>query len=159
MKSYDHKKIEQKWQKYWASKKLYKTADVVKGKENYFLLTEFPYPSGNLHVGHWYAFSIPDILARQMRMAGKNVMYPIGFDAFGLPAENAAIKNKLNPRKWTEKNIAYMTKQLQSMGTSFDWSREVRTIDPAYYKWTCLRIGIGGPNCLRWRSMSLGVGK
>jgi leucyl-tRNA synthetase/predicted alpha/beta hydrolase family esterase len=136
MKSYDHKKIEQKWQKYWASKKLYKTADVVKGKENYFLLTEFPYPSGNLHVGHWYAFSIPDILARQMRMAGKNVMYPIGFDAFGLPAENAAIKNKLNPRKWTEKNIAYMTKQLQSMGTSFDWSREVRTIDPAYYKWT-----------------------
>jgi leucyl-tRNA synthetase len=136
MKSYDHKKIEQKWQKYWAAKKLYKTADSVKGKENFYLLTEFPYPSGNLHVGHWYAFSIPDILARQMRMAGKNVMYPIGFDAFGLPAENAAIKNKLNPRKWTEKNIAYMTKQLQSMGTSFDWSREVRTIDPAYYKWT-----------------------
>lgn len=136
MKKYDHKKIEQKWQKYWAAKKLYKTADKVKGKENFYLLTEFPYPSGNLHVGHWYAFSIPDILARQMRMAGKNVMYPIGFDAFGLPAENAAIKNKLNPRKWTEKNIAYMTKQLQSMGTSFDWSREVRTIDPAYYKWT-----------------------
>lgn len=136
MQSYNHKKIEQKWQKYWASKKLYKTLDTVKNKDNFFLLTEFPYPSGNLHVGHWYAFSIPDILARQMRMAGKNVMYPIGFDAFGLPAENAAIKNKLNPRIWTEKNIAYMTKQLQSMGTSFDWSREVRTIDPAYYKWT-----------------------
>jgi len=124
------------WQKEWAKKKLYKTPDSAKGKKNFNLLVEFPYPSGNLHVGHWYAFAVPDILARAMRMQGKNVLYPIGFDAFGLPAENAAIKNNLNPRKWTEKNIAYMTKQIESMGTSFDWSRKVVTCDPAYYKWT-----------------------
>ncbi len=136
MRQYDHRKIEGKWQKKWASQKLHVTPDKVTGKKNFYLLTEFPYPSGNLHVGHWYAFAVPDIYARFQRMTGKNVLYPIGFDAFGLPAENAAIKNKLNPRKWTEKNIAYMTKQLQSMGTSFDWSRAVATIDPAYYQWT-----------------------
>lgn len=136
MRGYDHKKIEKKWQKEWEKKGLYTTKDTQKGKENFYLLTEFPYPSGNLHVGHWYAFSIPDILARTMRMQGRNVLYPIGFDAFGLPAENAAIKHKLNPRKWTEKNIAYMKNQIRSMGTTFDWSREVQTIDPAYYKWT-----------------------
>ncbi|OGG49366.1 hypothetical protein A3C18_02855 [Candidatus Kaiserbacteria bacterium RIFCSPHIGHO2_02_FULL_54_11b] len=136
MKSYDHNKIEKKWQKEWEKKGLYKTPDTVKGKDNFNLLVEFPYPSGNLHVGHWYAFALPDILARAMRMQGKNVLYPIGFDAFGLPAENAAIKNKLNPRKWTEGNIKYMKEQIRSMGTSFDWSREVQTIDPGYYKWT-----------------------
>ncbi|MDP2648812.1 MAG: alpha/beta fold hydrolase, partial [bacterium] len=87
-------------------------------------------------VGHWYAFAVPDILARFRRMQGKNVLYPVGFDAFGLPAENAAIKNKLNPRTWTLSNIEYMKKQIRSMGTSFDWSREVVTCDPAYYLWT-----------------------
>ncbi|MBI4093430.1 class I tRNA ligase family protein, partial [Candidatus Kaiserbacteria bacterium] len=126
MKKYDHTRIERKWQQNWAKAKLYKTADKKKGADNFYLLTEFPYPSGNLHVGHWYAFSVPDIFARHLRMQGKNVLYPIGFDAFGLPAENAAIKNKLNPRKWTEKNIAYMKKQIRSMGTVFDWSREVQ---------------------------------
>ncbi len=136
MKRYDHTKIEKKWQKDWDKKKVYKVSDSVKKKDNFYLLVEFPYPSGNLHVGHWYAFSVPDILARTMRMQGKNVLYPIGFDAFGLPAENAAIKNKLNPRKWTLGNIAYMRKQMQSMGTSFDWSREVITCVPEYYKWT-----------------------
>jgi leucyl-tRNA synthetase len=136
MAQYDHKEIEKKWQKTWEQNKIYTTPDEVPGKENFYLLVEFPYPSGNLHVGHWYAFAVPDILARYQRMQGKNVMYPIGFDAFGLPAENAAIKNKLNPRTWTEQNIAYMTKQIQSMGTSFDWSRKVSTIDPEYYKWT-----------------------
>ena len=136
MRSYDHRKIEKKWQQKWAKVKQYQTRDSVKGKRNFFLLTEFPYPSGNLHVGHWYAFSIPDILARTMRMLGKNVLYPIGFDAFGLPAENAAIRNKLNPRKWTYGNIEYMKKQMAAMGTSFDWSREVITSDPSYYKWT-----------------------
>jgi len=136
MSSYDHRKIENKWQKEWAKKGLYKTSDKVKGKDNFYLLTEFSYPSGNLHVGHWYAFSVPDILARHLRMQGKNVLYPTGFDAFGLPAENAAIKNKLNPRVWTEKNMAYMKQQIESMGTSFDWSRQVVTCDPAYYKWT-----------------------
>ncbi len=136
MKSYDHKKIEKKWQKEWTKKKLYKTADAVKGKKNFHLLVEFPYPSGNLHIGHWYAFAVPDILARTMRMQGKNVLYPFGFDAFGLPAENAAIKRGLNPKKWTYQNIAYMKKQMASIGASFDWSREVITCDPAYYKWT-----------------------
>lgn len=133
---YDHKKIEKKWQQHWAKHKIYTTPDKAPGKDNFYLLVEFPYPSGNLHVGHWYAFAVPDILARMTRMTGKNVLYPIGFDAFGLPAENAAIKHGLNPRTWTEKNIAYMTKQIQSMGTSFDWSRKVSTIDPAYYRWT-----------------------
>ncbi|MEK7156560.1 MAG: class I tRNA ligase family protein [Patescibacteria group bacterium] len=136
MKSYEHKSIEKKWTKQWEKDVLYKTSDKAKGKDNYYLLVEFPYPSGNLHVGHWYAFAVPDILARFRRMQGKNVLYPIGFDAFGLPAENAAIKNKLNPRKWTLGNIEYMKKQIRSMGTSFDWSREVVTCDPAYYRWT-----------------------
>ncbi|MBI2677028.1 MAG: leucine--tRNA ligase [Candidatus Yanofskybacteria bacterium] len=134
MAKYNPSKIEKKWQKSWM--KSFNTKDAVKGKENFMLLTEFPYPSGNLHIGHWYAFAVPDILSRYLRMKGKNVMYPIGFDAFGLPAENAAIKNKVNPRKWTEQNIAYMTKQLQSMGATFDWSRKVSTIDQEYYKWT-----------------------
>lgn len=146
MANYNHKKIESKWRKRWEKDSLYKTPDKAKSpaaakakagtKDNYYLLVEFPYPSGNLHVGHWYAFAVPDILARFRRMQGKNVLYPIGFDAFGLPAENAAIKNKLNPRKWTLGNIEYMKKQIRSMGTSFDWSREVVTCDPAYYKWT-----------------------
>ncbi|MEN9413393.1 MAG: hypothetical protein RLZZ342_480 [Candidatus Parcubacteria bacterium] len=136
MHKYDHTKIEKKWQKDWAKKGLYKTKDKVLGKKNHYLLTEFPYPSGNLHVGHWYAFAVPDIAARALRMQGKNVLYPAGFDAFGLPAENAAIKRGLDPRKWTLQNIAYMKKQMASMGASFDWSREVQTIDPNYYRWT-----------------------
>jgi leucyl-tRNA synthetase len=136
MKNYDHKKIEQMWQEKWRKDSLYTISNKVDGKENFYLLVEFPYPSGNLHVGHWYAFAVPDILARAMRMQGRNVLYPIGFDAFGLPAENAAIKNNLNPREWTLANIAHMKDQIASMGTSFDWSREVSTMDPAYYKWT-----------------------
>jgi leucyl-tRNA synthetase len=136
MRKYDHLKIEKKWQKEWKKAGLYKTSDKVRGKKNFHLLVEFPYPSGNLHVGHWYAFALPDILARALRMQGKNVLYPIGFDAFGLPAENAAIKNKLNPHTWTQENIAYMKSQIASMGTSFDWSREIITCDPSYYKWT-----------------------
>src|SRR3989344_2515838 len=100
------------------------------------LLVEFPYPSGDLHTGHWFAFSVPDIYGRYLRMNGYNVTYPMGFDAFGLPAENAAIQRKIHPGDWTKKNIKAMTKQLQSMGAAFDWSREVQTIDPEYYKWT-----------------------
>lgn len=143
---YDHKKIEKKWQDVWAQNKIYTTPDSAPApsfakategkKENFFLLVEFPYPSGNLHVGHWYAFAVPDILARFHRMQGKNVLYPIGFDAFGLPAENAAIKNGVNPRVWTDGNIAFMKKQIESMGTSFDWSRQLATYTPDYYKWT-----------------------
>ncbi|MEK7116954.1 MAG: class I tRNA ligase family protein [Patescibacteria group bacterium] len=133
---YNHQEIEKKWQEKWKEQKLYETLDEVKGKKNFYTLVEFPYPSGNLHIGHWYAFAVPDIFARTKRMQGYNVMFPIGFDAFGLPAENAAIKNKVDPKKWTYDNIAFMEKQLQSMGNSFDWSRKVITSDPEYYKWT-----------------------
>lgn len=133
---YDHKGIEAKWQKKWQGDNLYKTPDQVEGKNNFYALVEFPYPSGNLHIGHWYAFAVPDIFVRTKRMQGYNVMFPIGFDAFGLPAENAAIKHEVDPRKWTYENIAYMEKQLQSMGNSFDWSRKIITADPEYYKWT-----------------------
>lgn len=136
MAHYSPAKIEKKWQKYWAAKKLSVTKDKVAGKENKMVLVEFPYPSGNLHIGHWYAFALPDMYARYWRMRGFNVMYPIGFDAFGLPAENAAIERDIHPEKWTRGNIASMTKQLVSMGTMFDFSRAVSTIDPAYYRWT-----------------------
>lgn len=133
---YNPAKIEKKWQKVWSGQRLHLTKDSVAKKPNMMILTEFPYPSGNLHVGHWYAFSVPDIYVRYQRMRGNNVLYPVGFDAFGLPAENAAIKNKTSPKVWTEKNIKHMTKQLESMGATFDWTREVSTIDPDYYKWT-----------------------
>lgn len=136
MPKYNPAKIEKKWQKYWEDKELYKASDFSGGKNNFMLLVEFPYPSGDLHTGHWFAFSVPDIYGRYLRMSGFNVMYPIGFDAFGLPAENAAIKNNIHPRDWTKKNIVRMSKQLRSMGAGFDWSREVSTIDPEYYKWT-----------------------
>ena len=136
MEKYDHRTIEQKWQQVWREEKLYETPERAAGKENHYVLVEFAYPSGNLHVGHWYAFSIPDTYARFMRMQGKNVMFPFGFDAFGLPAENAAIKRKLNPRVWTYENIDYMRQQLGTIGTMFDWSREVVTSDPEYYRWT-----------------------
>ena len=136
MPKYNPTKIEKKWQKYWEEKELYKASDFANGKKNFMLLVEFPYPSGDLHTGHWFAFSVPDIYGRYLRMSGFNVMYPIGFDAFGLPAENAAIKRSIHPEAWTKKNIKTMSKQLRSMGAAFDWSREVSTIDPDYYKWT-----------------------
>ncbi|MBI5003698.1 class I tRNA ligase family protein [Candidatus Kaiserbacteria bacterium] len=136
MRQYDHKKIEKRWQKEWEKKKAHVVKDKVAGKKNEYLLVEFAYPSGNLHVGHWYAFAVPDIYGRFRRAQGRNVLYPMGFDAFGLPAENAAIKNKLNPRTWTYANIKHMKGQLASMGASFDWSREVITCDPDYYRWT-----------------------
>lgn len=136
MVKYNPSKIEKKWQKYWDKEKVYEASDFSHDKKNFMLLVEFPYPSGNLHIGHWYAFSVPDIYGRYLRMNGFNVMYPIGFDAFGLPAENAAIKNNIHPRNWTKKNIKTMSKQLRSMGAGFDWSREVSTIEPEYYKWT-----------------------
>ena len=134
--NYEHKEIEAKWQKVWKENKLFETPSEVVGKKNFYTLVEFPYPSGNLHIGHWYAFAMPDIFARAKRMQGFNVMFPIGFDAFGLPAENAAIKRGLDPKKWTYENIAYMESQLTSMGNSFDWSRKVITSDSEYYKWT-----------------------
>ena len=133
---FDHREIEKKWQEQWEKDALYTTNNHYDDRDNRYVLVEFPYPSGNLHVGHWYAFAVTDIYARFLQMQGYNVLFPIGFDAFGLPAENAAIKRGLNPREWTFDNIAYMRTQLKSMGASFDWSREVITADPIYYKWT-----------------------
>ncbi len=136
MKEYDHKKIEKKWQKEWETDGLYKVEDDVAGKENFYQLVEFTYPSGNLHVGHWYAFAVPDIFARYKRMRGWNVLYPMGFDAFGLPAENAAIKEGADPKKWTYDQMDKMRGQFRSMGAVFDWEREVVSCDPSYYRWT-----------------------
>jgi|CXWL01.1.fsa_nt_gi leucyl-tRNA synthetase len=135
-KSYDHKKIEKKAQEKWEKLDLHTTDLSNTIKDPYYLLVEFPYPSGDLHVGHWYAFAVTDIYARYMRMKGKNVLFPFGFDAFGLPAENAAIKNGKDPIKWTYENMDSMRRQVRLMGTSFDWSREVVTCEPEYYKWT-----------------------
>lgn len=133
---YDHTTIEKKWQEKWDAQGLYKTSNKVSGKENFYQLVEFSYPSGDLHTGHWYAFAVPDIHARYKRMRGYNVLYPMGFDAFGLPAENAAIKHGGNPQAWTERQMESMRIQLCSMGAMFDWSREVVTCNPSYYKWT-----------------------
>ena len=133
---YNPSKIEPKWQKEWSKKKLYFAKDKVKGKKNFYLLTMFPYPSGDLHVGHWLPYTGTDIYGRFKRMQGYNVMSPIGFDAFGLPAENAAINRNLDPKIWTYNNIKTMKKQLNQIGTILDWSREVITAEPNYYKWT-----------------------
>lgn len=136
MKSYDHKKIEKKWQKEWEKKKLYEVKNGAKGKKFYGLI-EFPYPSGaGLHVGHIRSNTAMDIISRKRRMEGYNVLYPIGWDAFGLPTENYAIKTGKQPEKVTKENTDMFRKQLKSVGFSFDWSREVNTTDPAYYKWT-----------------------
>lgn len=133
---YNPSEIEKKWQDYWNKNNTYTVQNKVDGKENFYALSEFAYPSGNLHVGHWYAFAVPDIYARYKRMNGYNVLYPVGFDAFGLPAENAAIKHGKDPKKWTYDNMESMRVQLRSMGASFDWNREIATCEPSYYKWT-----------------------
>ena len=128
-------KIESKWQEKWADDGLYH-ADTDQKKKKFYALTMLPYPSGNLHIGHWYAMTPSDARARFMRMQGYNVMFPMGFDAFGLPAENAAIQRNIHPKEWTYKNIAHMREQLHSMGTMFDWRREAISSDPSYYTWT-----------------------
>ena len=133
---HNHKKIEKKWQKIWENKGIYKIKDKVRGKKNFYHLVMFPYPSGNLHIGDWYNFAPADVFARFKKMNGFNVLSPIGFDAFGLPAENAAIKRGIHPKDWTYQNIKTMAKQLESMGNMYDWSRKIITADPQYYKWT-----------------------
>ncbi len=132
---YDPAAIEPRWQKRWAELGLYDTDLADDSKPKYYLLTMYPYTSGNIHIGHWYAKTPTDAMARFHRMHGENVFFPIGFDAFGLPAENAAIKNKINPREWTLKNVENMRRQLRTMGATFDWDGEVVTCDPAYYRW------------------------
>lgn len=136
MADYDHKKIEGKWQKEWAKKKVYKTLD-ASDKPKFYVLDMFPYPSGEgLHVGHPKGYIATDILSRMKRMQGHNVLHPMGFDAFGLPAENYAIQMKTNPSIAVAKNVARYKKQLEIIGFDYDWSREVNTTDPKYYKWT-----------------------
>ena len=133
---YDHKQVEPKWQKIWEEKGVFH-AEENSDKEKFFALIEFPYPSGQgLHVGHPRPYTALDVVSRKRRLQGQNVLYPIGWDAFGLPTENFAIKNHIHPEIVTKNNIDRFRKQIQSLGISFDWSREIDTTDPEYYKWT-----------------------
>ena len=133
---YNHKVVEKKWQKVWDDEKAFAATNDY-SKPKYYALVEFPYPSGQgLHVGHPRPYTALDIVARKRRMQGYNVLYPMGWDAFGLPTENYAIKNKIHPKEVTKTNVARFKKQLHSLGYSFDWDREINTTDPEYYKWT-----------------------
>ena len=136
MSVYDFKKIEDKWQKIWTENDQYKTDTTDSSKPNYYTLEMFPYPSGNIHMGHVRNYSIGDVVARFKKMEGYNVLHPMGWDSFGLPAENAAIKHGVHPHKWTMANIEDMKGQLKLLGLSYDWEREVATSTPEYYKFT-----------------------
>ena len=136
MSVYDFKKIEDKWQQAWVEKNQYKTDTTDSSKPNYYTLEMFPYPSGHIHMGHVRNYSIGDVVARFKKMEGYNVLHPMGWDSFGLPAENAAIKHGVHPHKWTMANIEEMKAQLKLLGLSYDWDREVATSTPEYYKFT-----------------------
>ncbi len=132
---YDHEELERRWQDRWQADGLYRS-EVDWDRPKHYALTMLPYTSGDLHIGHWYAMAPSDARARVMRMKGFNVLFPIGFDAFGLPAENAAINSNVHPAIWTWENIERMRGQLRTMGPMFDWEREVISADPSYYTWT-----------------------
>ncbi len=136
MSVYNHKNVESKWQKTWAENDQYKTDTLDTSKPNYYTLEMFPYPSGKIHMGHVRNYSIGDVVARFKKMEGYNVLHPMGWDSFGLPAENAAIKHGIHPHKWTMENIEDMKGQLKLLGLSYDWDREVATSTPEYYKFT-----------------------
>ena len=133
--SYNHKEIEAKWQKYWSENNTFQTSENDKPK--YYVLDMFPYPSGSgLHVGHALGYVATDIVARFKRMKGFNVLHPMGWDAFGLPAEQYAIKTGTHPKNTTEENVNNFKRQINQLGFSYDWEREINTTDPNYYKWT-----------------------
>ncbi len=132
---YEPQVIEPKWQKIWEETRIYADVREDPTRPKWYHLVMFPYPSGNLHIGHWFSYAPADAAARYKRMRGYNVLFPFGFDAFGLPAENAAIKHRVHPKTWTMQNIAHMKKQLRAMGAMFDWSKEVITCLPEYYRW------------------------
>ena len=137
MNRFEPKAYEKKWQDLWTKTKLYSAKDFETDRQKYVMLTEFPYPSGDgLHLGHVREYTLGDIMDRYKRMQGYNVLYPMGYDAFGLPTENYAIKNKIAPQVATAQNIANFRQQFDNLGFSFDWDRQVNTTDPSYYKWT-----------------------
>src|SRR5437667_4887107 len=131
---YDPEAVETKWQRRWAETRRF-TAEAAPGRPRYYVLEMFPYPSGRIHMGHVRNYSIGDVIARQRRMAGDHVLHPMGWDAFGLPAENAAIQHGVHPARWTADNIEHMRRQLRRLGFSYDWERELATCDPRYYRW------------------------
>ena len=134
--TYDFAKIEKKWQDIWDQNNTFAASDDY-SLPKFYALVEFPYPSGQgLHVGHPRSYTALDIVARKRRMQGYNVLYPMGWDAFGLPTENFAIKNHIHPELVTKQNVAHFKAQLKSLGLSFDWTREINTTDPEYYRWT-----------------------
>ena len=131
--NYNHKLIEKKWQEIWLQNKVFKFSE-DSTKQKFYVLEMFPYPSGKIHMGHLRNYAIGDALARYKKLKGYNVLHPMGFDAFGLPAENAALQHKIHPEKWTLSNIANMRQELKSIGLAIDWDREIITCLPEYYR-------------------------